>query len=31
MVFVFTALILYFTILFWNIDHFNKVAQREHA
>ena len=31
MIFVFTALFLFFTILFWNIDRFNKLAQGEHA
>jgi hypothetical protein len=31
MTFVFTALILFFTILFWTIDRLNTLAQREHA
>ncbi len=31
MVFVFIGVILYFTILFWNIDRLNKMARREHA
>jgi hypothetical protein len=31
MVFVFTAVILFFTILFWTIERFNRLAQAEHA
>lgn len=30
MIFVFTAVILFFTILFWNIDRLNKMAQQKH-
>jgi hypothetical protein len=29
MIFVFTALILFFTILFWSIDRLNKMAQQK--
>lgn len=29
MVFVFTAVVLFFTILFWNIERFNRLAGHE--
>ena len=29
MIFVFTALILFFSILFWNIERFNRLAQQK--
>ena len=29
MIFVFTAVIMFFCILFWNIERLNRIAQRE--
>jgi len=30
MIFVFTAVVLFFTFLFWNIDRLNRMAKHEH-